>query len=453
MEVLNVGTVLEIHRGSDWLLPTLEGKPRIEKPPLTAWITALATRRSTTSALDDPDPARRASAYERLRFDVRWPALLTGVLTILATYALGKTIGDDAQIGLVAAAVCASNYFFLRFTRFSTTDVQLMLWVTLANVFIARCVLDRITWPAALGAGAALGLAFMAKGPVAFVQTLVPAIVYLLITRASIWRFLSAPVVIAAICMLTISLWWFLVVALRVPGVVSTWLSETNPAGGDRRSGSNPFVYGIILAFMLPWSVFLVHGCIASIVALVRRQQVRDAYPTIVLLTTIIIMSCFADRKDRYLLAMAPIAAVIAAQSFMLTIRRAKQSLPDVSHWIMLFVFALIPLAGMTRAVETIDGKPWFSPAFAVGVSMVAIVIVIVGLIAARRTRWMMLVTTFALMMFLQAIGVRGYAKSREGQSEMRPLADFIWQHYPSAELFNFRGAREENRAPVDLAI
>src|SRR4051812_11463895 len=148
MEVLNVGTVLEIHRGGPWLLPTLEGQARIEKPPLTAWITALAVRRSTLAELDDPDPARRAAAYQLLAFDVRWTALLAGALTLLAIYALGSIVARDGQLGLAAAAVCASNYFFLRFTRFATTDVQLMLWVTLANVFIARCVLDRITWPA-----------------------------------------------------------------------------------------------------------------------------------------------------------------------------------------------------------------------------------------------------------------------------------------------------------------
>ncbi|MBC8105786.1 MAG: glycosyltransferase family 39 protein, partial [Anaerolineae bacterium] len=205
MEVLNVGTVLEIHRGSPWLLPTLEGKPRIEKPPLTAWITALATRRPTSAALNDPDPVQRAAAYYRLAFDIRWTALLTGALTLLATYALGSIIARDEQLGFVAAIVCASNYFFLRFTRFATTDMQLMLWVTLANVFIARCVLDRVTWPAALGAGAALGLAFMAKGPVAFVQTLAPAAVYLLIVRAPIRRFVSAPIIVGAIVMLAIA--------------------------------------------------------------------------------------------------------------------------------------------------------------------------------------------------------------------------------------------------------
>ncbi|MBC8108487.1 MAG: hypothetical protein H7Z14_18020, partial [Anaerolineae bacterium] len=237
------------------------------------------------------------------------------------------------------------------------------------------------------------------------------------------------------------------------PGVVSTWLSETNPAGGDRLSSKNVFVYGIILAFMLPWSAFLVHGCVMAIAELVRKQDVRSAYPTVLLLTTILVMSCFADRKDRYLLPMAPIASVVAAQSVLATLRRTKTALPDWSHWAVLIAFALIPLLGLSSAVKTADGGRWFSPAFAISATAIAAMIVIVGWLASHRQRFAMIVTPFILMMLLQAVGVQGYAKTREGRSEMRPLADFIRDRYPTAQVFNFRGEREEKRAPVDLSI
>src|SRR5207253_2151870 len=67
-----------------------------------------------------------------------------------------------------------SSILFLRFARGATTDVQLALWVTAANAFLALALLHDRRWVGWLGAGAALGLAFMSKGPVAFVQTLVP---------------------------------------------------------------------------------------------------------------------------------------------------------------------------------------------------------------------------------------------------------------------------------------
>jgi hypothetical protein len=50
--------------------------------------------------------------------------------------------------------------------------------VAVANLFIAKAIFERRVWSGALGAGAALGLAMLNKGPVAFVMTLAPAAAY-----------------------------------------------------------------------------------------------------------------------------------------------------------------------------------------------------------------------------------------------------------------------------------
>src|ERR687893_1739533 len=62
-ENLNLTTVLEVRREGRWLMPTLQGQVRTQKPPLTAWITAAAVRASTMAGLDEADPARRDTAY------------------------------------------------------------------------------------------------------------------------------------------------------------------------------------------------------------------------------------------------------------------------------------------------------------------------------------------------------------------------------------------------------
>src|SRR4051794_41078202 len=180
-ENLVVETVLEMRRGGPWLVPTLEKLPRTQKPPLPAWLTAAAARPGTGAALADRDPVGRATAYTRLAWEVRWPALLCSCLTLLAVYELGRVIGD-ARLGLTAAAVCGTTALFLRFGRYATTDVQLALWVNVANVGLAWAVLRGRWWAGSLLAGAALGLAFMSKGPVCLVQTV------LLVAGFAIWR-------------------------------------------------------------------------------------------------------------------------------------------------------------------------------------------------------------------------------------------------------------------------
>src|SRR4051812_27012147 len=180
-ENLVVETVLEMRRGGPWLVPTLEKQRRTQKPPLPAWGTAGAARPGTVAALADHDGARRATAYSYLAWEVRWPALLCSCLTLLAVYELGRVIGD-ARLGLTAAAVCGTTALLLRFGRYATTDVQLALWVNVANVGLAWAVLRGRWWAGSLLAGAALGLAFMSKGPVCLVQTV------LLVAGFAIWR-------------------------------------------------------------------------------------------------------------------------------------------------------------------------------------------------------------------------------------------------------------------------
>src|SRR5207248_798752 len=86
MENLVVATALEIRRDHVWLLPTLEGEPRVAKPPLAAWISAASIRPATFRSLDSPDPRIRASAYRALAWEVRWPALLSACLMLLAVF-------------------------------------------------------------------------------------------------------------------------------------------------------------------------------------------------------------------------------------------------------------------------------------------------------------------------------------------------------------------------------
>src|SRR5438874_9333346 len=58
-EAVNVATALEMRRNHQWLVPTLQGEPRLAKPPLTAWITAACIRSQTMRRISDRDPTIR----------------------------------------------------------------------------------------------------------------------------------------------------------------------------------------------------------------------------------------------------------------------------------------------------------------------------------------------------------------------------------------------------------
>src|SRR5947209_3583522 len=112
LENLNVATALEARRDGHWFVPTLEGQARTKKPPLMAWVTALAISPGTVRDCSSRDPIARTAAFRRLAFEARWPVLLGAGLALLAVYHLGRIVAGKT-VGAVAALVCASSYLFI----------------------------------------------------------------------------------------------------------------------------------------------------------------------------------------------------------------------------------------------------------------------------------------------------------------------------------------------------
>ena len=147
VETLTVDTALEMRRDGHWLLPTLEGEPRVRKPPLAAWIAAAAIRPGTLANLSNPDAGVRLRAYGDLTFEVRWPSLLCACLALLAIYDIGQTLIDPIA-GLCAAAIAGTNVLFAFHISHALTDVQLFLWTTVAMAGMVRMVFGDARCPA-----------------------------------------------------------------------------------------------------------------------------------------------------------------------------------------------------------------------------------------------------------------------------------------------------------------
>jgi 4-amino-4-deoxy-L-arabinose transferase-like glycosyltransferase len=462
MENLVVATSLEIRRTGAWLIPTLEGEPRVAKPPLAAWIGAAAIRSSTFAALDQPAQAERAAGYRSLAWDIRWPALLASCVMLLAVFDLGRTLAN-ARIGLIAMIVCGSSAFLLRFGAQATTDVQLALWTTVANAAIARVLFQERQFPAAVVAGAALGLALMSKGPVAFLQTLLPAALFM----AWRWRIgialriRAGHLIAAAILMILIGGGWYAIVAARDPNVWARWSIEvTRKISGER--ADHPLSYLAIFAYMLPWTPVLVHGLIWTAVEAVSPLRTRTppsretqgmVFALLLLIVPIITMSFVPDRKVRYLLPMAAPAALLAARGLSATLDPADpRRVPQWAVWATLLVMSVALCVAGTKYLRTVDGDPWYSRRAAAGIAVASAAIISLGYVASRSRPLLTVIGPACVMLLLQPIVLAGYRNSREGRSEMRPLAEMIRRLVPDARMYYWR-PEGMKRASVDLAI
>ena len=125
-----------------WLVAQIQGRPRLEKPPLPRW--SIAALMKVTG--------RRDEAIVRL------PGAMSGVLTVCLVYALGWRM-RSREMALASALVLCSTGFFVGEMRQASNDGPLVLFVTLA-LYAAWRRLDAAEEPAASrdnGSRAALG--------------------------------------------------------------------------------------------------------------------------------------------------------------------------------------------------------------------------------------------------------------------------------------------------------
>src|SRR5581483_11781579 len=292
-ENLVLATAMEMHRGGPWLVPTLQGEPRIAKPPLAAWITAGAIQDRTLRDIDSGEYLRREFGFKWLAAEARAPALISACLLLLGVFALGRAI-RDSTLGLSAMAICGSSFFLLRFARYSTTDIQLALWVTWANVFLARAVLRSNWGSGCIGAGIALGLAMLSKGPVSLIQSMLPVVMFLVLRRRNSSETSNRPaaaLVTGLVLFFGIGLWWYGVVLARNSDVIHRWFSDVTGIGATETPPSPVFAYLGIVGYVVPWTVFFLFGFVLIIQQLRSRQITADLLPMLLLVVPLIIMT------------------------------------------------------------------------------------------------------------------------------------------------------------------
>ena len=431
-EDLLVKTVLEMRTGGPWWVPTLAGVPRMRKPPLPAWITAAAVSSATVRDLDNPDIVARNRAYRWLAFEVRWPALLAGVIILLGTGRLAEVIGGPAHV-LPAVLIGGSTLLLVRFVRIATTDVYLALWVTVANVCLAEAILRGRRWGGLLGAGVALGLAMLCKGPVGLIQTVVPVVVFVLMrknrpgtSQRARWLW---PTLSAIGLMLAIALPWFVITAIRQPNALEIWKAELNRKDHTVLARDPWYGYLAFIPNLLPWIPLYLGGFYISFFGLRKRKPIGLAF--LLVIVPILILSFFHDRKDRYLLPLVGPTAILAAHAAV----RLKRAWPfrktDArivwwAQWSIVLVLVIgLPIVGGVR-LRRIDGAHWYSVGLVAAAVALGCVGVITGLAMQRRYRLSYLVTGATIFLAINTLFLYGWSDSSEGRSEMKPLADGI---------------------------
>jgi 4-amino-4-deoxy-L-arabinose transferase-like glycosyltransferase len=155
---------LEMRQQGEYLTPLLEGEPHLLKPPLLWWMILLSYKLFGVSL-----------------WAMRFPSVLCGVGSVLATARLGKTLGLEERKALAAGLLTLSSSGLYGICRLALIDAPLTLLMILAFDGLCRFVLRRRV-SGLYQCAVSSGLSMMCKWPVA------PAVIGPFLVLWLVWK-------------------------------------------------------------------------------------------------------------------------------------------------------------------------------------------------------------------------------------------------------------------------
>ncbi len=232
----------------DWITPQIEvDVPFWAKPPLSTWLTAASFK-----------------AFGVSEFSARLPVFLLLLGCVWVVVSFGRTT-HDLTTGLAAGAIILTSGLGFVSAGAVMTDPALLLSTTFVMVAFWRAVIGRQTqWGYVFFVALALGL--LAKGPVAWVLSLVPIVAWVLWRRQ--WRAVrrQLPWGLGLALIVVIAVPWYLAAEMKTPGFLNYflvgehWLRFVDSGWtGDLYGTGNAEPRGMIWPFWLgsvfPWSL------------------------------------------------------------------------------------------------------------------------------------------------------------------------------------------------------
>lgn len=227
----------------DWLTPRMDGISHYHKPPLSNWLVAASFK-----------------TFGKNEFAARFPSVILSLGLLAVLISLGKFL-FNFETGYYSAWILLTSGLYVATSRLVTTDMLLTFLTFFSMNCIARVILGsskKVFW--FYGAVLGLALAMLTKGPVAWMITLLPAVIF------SVWKKKKAGIswyhwVIGFILFWAISLSWYLAVVIQNKGALDYFLhyqlaGRIIKGTAGRKHGFFYYFLVLPLGFM-PWTIFI----------------------------------------------------------------------------------------------------------------------------------------------------------------------------------------------------
>lgn len=328
MESRNIVTAREMVYDGNWIVPTMNGELRLEKPPLPTWFAAGAEFVS-------PDNL----AVQRF---------MAGMAALLLVFFFWKfakyVLHRDPLIPTLILCTC---YNFILMGRTATWDIYCHAFMMAAIYLMARALLENgAQWRRFALAGIFIGFSLISKGPVSLYALFLPFVIaFGSIFRPSL-RHKVLPILLMVVVSLIVGGWWYLYVHIACPEAFEYVVKKES--GSWINYNVRPWWY--YWQFFLEsgvWSLLLLTSIFLPLFFRKRRTSREWLFPLIWMLASLVLLSCLPEKKPRYLLPLLiPAAYLMADQILAWTAEFAnRQTVNQGSIWLYLINSGLITIA------------------------------------------------------------------------------------------------------------
>ncbi len=287
MEARNFATAREMLHDGNWLLTTLNGEPRYQKPPLPTWLSAITGAIFGLKSLTA----------------MRLPAALVTLLLVLTTYKFTIRFSENKTLAFVGSLILATSFYIV----FSGRNGQ---WDIFTHAFMMVCIYqlylfftsENLKYQRILIAALFFGASFMSKGPVSLYALLLPFLIAFGIAfKFKKFKSRILPLLVFLLVSLLLSGWWYWYTYTFDPETVAkiTDKETSNWTGYNVR----PFYY--YWSFFTQSGVWTIPAFIGLLYPYVKnRVSDKKGYLFTFLWTmsSVVLLSVIPEKKSRYLL-------------------------------------------------------------------------------------------------------------------------------------------------------
>lgn len=329
----------------DWVTPTLNGQPFLDKPMLFTWLGALSM---AVLGLNE--------------FAARLPGALLALATVFVTYRLGRRMFDETT-AWVAGAVLASSLMFVVLARSVVHDMALACSVTWALYLFQglEAESDRRRGRRIVLLWIAVALGILAKG---LLGAVLPGLVICayLVLRGRIGSALALRPAAGIAIVAAIIAPWYTWMEARNPGYLRYFLVDQHLKNFASSTPTHPEPFyhyvPLLVLGLFPWGLVLLPGAAAAV-----RRCLRDRNDAGLLLVLwaggiFLFFSAASSKLPSYLLPMFPAAALLIALPWADALRGARRSSRALAWWLLptavlcvaAFVWAVVSRPGVVLA-------------------------------------------------------------------------------------------------------